>query len=221
MQQSWSRKELALLARTPLFQGIAEEWLRWAAESPDCFREHFDRETAIYSPKRFRRSLGVLLRGRARVTKGALVVSTLEEGDLFGAAALFNRRTDYETTITALCPFSVAFFPEPLVAALMARCPDFCANYIRYLSGRIHFLNRKIESLTAPGAAGKLARYLLEESGESGTAACTATELARRLDVGRASLYRAFEELEGAGVIRREGKRIVVLDRAGLEGWGS
>lgn len=217
MQPRWSGKELGLLAKTPLFQGLPEEELRWAAESPACFWEEFGRDEAIYSPKRFRRSLGVFLRGGARVTKGSLVVSALGRGDLFGAAALFNRREDYETTITALGPSLVAFFPEELVAALMARCPRFCANYIRYLSERIHFLNRKIEGLTAPGTTGKLSHYLLAECGEGGTASCNATELARRLDVSRASLYRAFEELEGAGAIRREGKRILILERGKLE----
>lgn len=217
MQPRWSGKELALLAQTPLFQGLPEDELRWAAESPACVWREFDRDETIYSPKRFTRSLGVFLKGGASVTKGNLLVSELGRGDLFGAAALFNRREGYETTITALRPSLVAFFPEKLVALLMARCPQFCANYIRYLSERIHFLNRKIESLTAPGSAGKLSRYLLEECGESGTASCNATELARRLDVSRASLYRAFEELEGAGAIRREGKKIAVLSRERLE----
>lgn len=35
--------------------------------------------------------------------------------------------------------------------------------------------------------------------------------------MSRASLYRAFEELEAAGAIRREGKRLLLLDREGLE----
>ena len=35
--------------------------------------------------------------------------------------------------------------------------------------------------------------------------------------MSRASLYRAFEELEGAGAIRRAGKTIVILDRGVLE----
>ena len=45
----------------------------------------------------------------------------------------------------------------------------------------------------------------------------TAMELARRLDVSRASLYRAFDALERTGAIRRTGKRIEVLSTAELE----
>lgn len=45
---------------------------------------------------------------------------------------------------------------------------------------------------------------------------CAATELAQRLDVSRASLYRAFEVLEGAGAIRRTGKLVQTADREAL-----
>ena len=156
----------------------------------------------------------VLLEGRARVTKGELVVSTLERGDLFGAAALYNRRTRYETTITALEDCAAAFFPQELVSRLMAESPAACANYIRYLSERIHFLSRKVEGLTAPSVTGKLARWLLETGRTEGR--CPATELSHRLDVSRASLYRAFEVLEGAGAIRRTGKLVQTADREAL-----
>ena len=215
MAEGWSREELSLLGATPLFQGASAETIRRAAEDSACRREDFPRETVIYSPESFRRCLGVLLRGRARVTKGALVVSTLEAGALFGAAALFPRRDRYETTITALTPCTVAFFPEALVAGLLDDCPPFRQSYIAYLSGRIHFLSRKVEGLTTPKVTGKLSRWLLESGRES--VSCPATELSRRLDVSRASLYRAFEEMERAGAIRRTGKTIVILDRRVLE----
>ena len=217
MATGWSRAELALLGETPLFRGAGEETVRRAAEDSACRREDFPRETVIYSPESFRRCLGVLLRGRARVTKGALVVSTLEAGALFGAAALFHRRERYESAITALRPCTAAFFPEEQVAALLSEDRTLSANYIRYLSERIHFLSRKVESLTAPGAVEKLASCLLESAGGSGTLSCPATELSRRLDLSRASLYRAFQALEEAGAIRREGKTIVILDRRALE----
>ena len=215
MAKGWSREELALLGRTPLFQGAEAEVVRRAAEDPACRRETFGREAVIYSPERFQRCLGVLLQGRARVTKGPLVVSVLEPGALFGAAALFHRRARYETTITALGPCAVAFFPEALVAGLLDDCPPFRRSYIAYLSERIHFLSRKVEALTASSVTGKLARWLLETGRTE--VSCPATELSRRLDVSRASLYRSFEELETAGAIRRTGKTIAILDRRVLE----
>ena len=217
MAEGWTQDALALLGQTPLFQRAGPAVVRQAAEAPACRREEFGREAVIYSPEHFQRCLGVLLQGRARVTKGALVVSVLEPGALFGAAALFHRRARYETTITALCPCTVAFFPEEQVIGLLSGDPLLCANYIRYLSERIHFLSRKLESLTAQGPAEKLACCLLESTGADGRLSCSATELSRRLDMSRATLYRAFQALEEAGAIRREGKTIVILDRRVLE----
>lgn len=188
MAEHWSGEQLAALARTELFREAPEDRLRRAAEDPGCLRERFAKGEVIYSPDRFRRCLGVFLAGRARVTKGALVMSTLERG---------------------------AFFTEELVAELLDDCPAFRRSYIAYLSERIHFLSRKVEGLTAPKVTGKLSRWLLESGREE--VSCPATELSRRLDVSRASLYRAFEELERAGAIRRAGKTIVILDRRVLE----
>lgn len=101
------------------------------------------------------------------------------------------------------------------MAALLSEDRTLSANYIRYLSERIHFLSRKVEGLAARRVTGKLARFLLEAGGEA--VSCPAAELARRLDVSRAALYRSFQELEEAGGIRREGKTIVILDRGVLE----
>ncbi len=99
---------------------------------------------------------------------------------------------------------------------LLGEEPLLRRNYLRYLSGRIRFLSGRLGALAQTGAEGKLARYLLS-SGEPSVHA-PATDLAKRLGLSRASLYRAFEALESAGLIRREGKTVFVLDRGGLEG---
>ena len=112
MEPVWSPGELELLGNTFLFRGVERAAVLRAASDPRCSRESFTRGAQIYSPRRFRRSLGVILAGRVRVTKGELVVSTLGPGELFGAAALFHDRPDYETTLTALSPCSAAFFPQ-------------------------------------------------------------------------------------------------------------
>ena len=42
-------------------------------------------------------------------------------------------------------------------------------------------------------------------------------QLSRRLDVSRASLYRAFEDLEREDLIRRQGKTILIPSLSALE----
>ena len=59
-------------------------------------------------------------------------------------------------------------------------------------------------------------RYLLA-NGQGGSVTCTASGLAQRLGISRASLYRAFEALEKSALIVRRGKTILIPDLAALE----
>lgn len=203
--------ELECMSQVFLFQPLEAGAVRALIEDDRCTLEVFVKGQSIYTPTAFRRSLALLLTGAAQVTKGGLSVSLLKAGELFGAAALFTDRGEYETTVTARAHTRILFFPQALMSQWMGEYPVVSKAYVLYLSERIHFLNRKLDELLAPGAAEKLSRYLLTQSGP---VECSATELARRLDVGRASLYRAFAELEAAGAIARQGKQILVLDQA-------
>lgn len=170
----------------------------------------------VYTPHRFRRCLGVLLQGRIRVSKDALVVSTLAAGDVFGAAALFTDSEGYATTLTALTDCELVLLPQENVARLLRESPEFAENYVRYLSGRIQFLSARLDAVSAGSAERKLAQYLLSAAGETDCVSMSATQLSARIGVGRATLYRAFETLERDGVIRREGKHIHILCREKL-----
>ena len=101
----------------------------------------------------------------------------------------------------------------------MARFPAVGYNYVAYLSQRIWFLNEKIDALAAGSAEGKLAQYLLTHSrGGWMEWDCSATGLAKRLGVSRASLYRALDTLTASGAIRREAAGIRLLDEKRLNG---
>jgi CRP-like cAMP-binding protein len=207
-----TRKEISLLAHSPLFQGVEEEILLHLAELEGASLVRFD-AGVVYSPRHFRRSLGVVLSGQLQVTKGSLAVSTLEAGDLFGAAALYSDEPEFASTITAKGPSRCLMLEQALVDRLLAEQGRIRENYLCYLTGRIRFLSGRLQALAQPGVEGKLARYLMAGGGSS----CPATELCQRLGVSRASLYRAFAALEDSGLIRRTGKTITVLDPVGLE----
>ena len=217
MAGALSQEERELLDRSPFFRGAEPELLDRVLSLPQVTVEDFSPEQTVYQPHRFRRCLGFLLSGQVQVTNGTLSVSLLEAGELFGAAALYNDLPDYATTLTARTPCRILFLPQEEVDRLLGEEPLLLRNYLRYLSGRIRFLSGRLPAVTQTGAEGKLARYLLS-SGEDAPIRTSATDLARRLGLSRASLYRAFDALEGAGLIRREGKTVCILDRSGLEG---
>lgn len=201
-----------LLLRCPLFQACPEALVRDVLARSGCSVEDFSSGAEIYRPDRFRRCLGLLLSGRVLVTKGSLTVSTLEPGDLFGAAALYNDSPDYATTLTAQGICRCLLLDRLLGEEALLR-----RNYLTYLTGRIRFLNARLGSLAVGDTEGRVVRYLLS-SLSYGVVECSASGLARQLGISRASVYRAFQDLEQAGLIRREGRAILVPDPAALEG---
>ena len=205
--------EVTLPRGHPLFGRVDEALWSRTLEGSDLLR--VEKGALVYGPKRFRRCLGVVLRGRVQVRRESLLMSTLSAGDVFGAAALFTDGGDYPMTLTALTQCEALLIPEESVRRLLRECGPFAEDYAAYLSGRIRFLSQRLEAVSSPSAEGKLARCLLDSGGDSLT--LPAAALCRRLGVGRATLYRAFETLEDAGAIAREGKTIRVLRREALE----
>ena len=225
--KTYPDRDFRLLASLFLFSGCQESLVREALEHPLCKRMCFEKGAVIYSKDSFFRSIGLVLSGKAKALKHSadgteVVMQLFEPGTAFGAAALFHEEERYSSTILAVQKTEVLFLPQELLTQLFARERRVALNYIVYLSGRIAYLNRRIDSFTAGNAADKLATYLLELSRSSQDPAvillpCSLSQLAERLNLGRASLYRALEELENRGALKRQGKTILLLNMALLQ----
>lgn len=139
-------------------------------------------------------------------------MSTLQSGSLFGAAALFNSQGEYVTQITAIEHSRILFLPQRLIKRMIEREPEIAENYIRYLSERILFLNRKIYFLTAGTAEQRLASFLLDNlsEGEYSEMPMPMHRLADALNMSRASLYRAFDLLIESGAVSKQGKLVCI-----------
>lgn len=209
--------ETELVSKTELFRGSPPSVLTRILAVSDCTATEYEKNEVVYDKTNFYRSLGIVLEGRLRVTKEnadkrPIVMSTLQRGAMFGAAALFNSEPEYATKITAIERSRVLFLPQRLVKRMIEREPDIAENYIRYLSERILFLNRKIYFLTAGTAEQRLAGFLLDNLavGEFSEMPMTMHRLADALNMSRASLYRAFDELTASGAVSKQGKLVCI-----------
>ena len=198
----------SMLKNNRIFQSVNESRLEELVDGAQI--KTFRRGNELLSPGRGGRTMGMIITGSAAVNKGRAVISTLVSGDIFGAVTLFSDEPSPATTVTARVECSAVFFKKDAIAQLIESEPGAAVGFAAYLSARIRFLTRRIEALTAGDSASKLLSYLLEreQDGEVDIQSCA--ELARRLDVGRASLYRALDNLETNGDIRREGKKIFI-----------
>ncbi|CCX71528.1 cyclic nucleotide-binding domain protein [Firmicutes bacterium CAG:555] len=209
--------ETELVSKTELFRGSPPSVLTRILAVSDCTAAEYEKNEVVYDKTNFYRSLGIVLEGRLRVTKEnadkrPIVMSTLQRGAMFGAAALFNSEPEYATKITAIERSRVLFLPQRLIKRMIEREPDIAENYIRYLSERILFLNRKIYFLTAGTAEQRLAGFLLDNLavGEFSEMPMTMHRLADALNMSRASLYRAFDELTASGAVSKQGKLVCI-----------
>ncbi len=209
--------ETELVLKTELFRGSPPGVLTRILAVSDCTAAAYEKNEVVYDKTNFSRSLGIVLEGRLRVTKEnadkrSIVMSTLQRGAMFGAAALFNSEPEYATKITAIEHSRVLFLPQRLIKRMIEREPEIAENYIRYLSERILFLNRKIYFLTAGTAEQRLAGFLLDNLavGEFSEMPMPMHRLADALNMSRASLYRAFDELTASGAVSKQGKLICI-----------
>ncbi len=202
---------MTLLRRHFLFQG-AEELL---SDALALGVKAFPRGETVCGPDTAERTLGIVLEGRAEavsLTREQTVLAAFRPGDTFGAAALFGGG-GYVSLVRAVTGCTVLLLPEEHLRQWFARCPRMAANYIAFLSDRVRFLNGKIAIFTQEGARQRLYRWLRGNCDEAGRLPerLSMTKLAGALSMGRTSLYRAMEELESAGLIVRDGKRIEVI----------
>lgn len=138
-------------------------------------------------------------------------------GEIFGAASLFSSVSHY-TKVYAECESRIIFLDKDIICKLFQYSPAVSINYIKFLSDKVAFLNRKVTAFTAGTAETKLAMFLYGNMNDSGAVIMqtSMTSLAEQLGIGRASLYRAIDSLANMGISNYNGKMFKILDSDAL-----
>lgn len=166
----------------------------------------------------FVRCLILIINGKAAVYKTGLdgkrtLINSFSSGDVFGMATLFYEQAEYPSEIIAEANLRLAVLKKSAVEKAILENPDFAKAYITLLSEKIHFLNKKLSAFSEGEACEKLMRWILSTAGEKSEfiIPCSLSRLSVMLNIGRASVYRAFDSLEEQGRIKKDGKKIVIL----------
>ena len=174
----------------------------------------FARGESIYAPDDYPKALGVVLQGRAEAVaarRDSAVLNAFGPGAVFGAASLFGGKA-YVARVRAAADCRVQFLPEDTLRAWFLAEPQMALNYMAFLTDRVRFLNGRIAVYTCEGASGKLYGWLCANGdGDGALPKLSMTKLAATLNMGRTSLYRAFDELEKQNLlVRKDGKVRVI-----------
>ena len=167
------------------------------------------------------RAVGILLSGRGVIyssDKGRqTLLRFISPGDAVGVAGLFaDKAPDTRIYACGDGKSEMFFIGRNAFEQLMDAENDgiFRINLIRFLSDRVTFLNSKIDFVTGGSAERRLALFITNSPVDSSgcvSLGMSMTALAHALDIGRASLYRAFDALTEDGAISRDGKTVRIL----------
>ncbi len=215
-----TRKTLDALCSTKLFMGVSAKTLSSLLEAQEKTIVTYKKGDIIYSPEKYEQNMGFIIKGAVNVIKPATNVNmnTLKKGDFFGAASLYSQKDTYIARLVAATETKVLFIEKETVGVLMLREQAMSMNFITYLTDRIYFLHGKIDAFTGGTAESRLAAYLVETFGGYKTMQLKIpyTKLAVSLNIGRASLYRAFDTFIDGGIIEKDGKFIRLLNEEKL-----
>ena len=216
-----SDKLVNKLLKLDIFSSLSPRLLKSVLSCDETEIVDYKRGETIYSSECFRFSVGFIIRGGAKVLKSenGVIISKLSDNSLFGCAALFSGQDHFVNEIIATKDTRVFYIDKSVIVKLMQLDTTFPVSYIRYLSDRILFLNKRIVNFTGGSAESRLANYLLSCFADYKTYELdrSMSQLAVSLDIGRASLYRAFDALESGGAVERDGKYIRLVDKDRLK----
>ena len=161
-------------------------------------------------------SVGMIVSGRVEVYSVALdgkdvQLNALTAGECFGVCNLLAD-TELETVLRCGEETEVLYIPKAVLLACMERDAGLAMR-------KLQFLLRRIELLTMQSCRGRLIAHLLERQDEKGVVrlAGSREDLARRLGMSRAALFRELSVLQSMGAVSVDGNSITVEDRPLLE----
>ncbi len=147
-----------------------------------------------------------------------VLLKTMGAGSFFGVANLYATDTPFPSTVRAKKQTKVLMIKPEAFINMLTNEPILMSNYLEFLSKKIIYLNKKISSYTAKNTESKVAYFLCENEIDGAVSTdMSFSDIAVMLDIGRASLYRAFDKFERENIIKRNGKTITVLNEEKLK----
>ena len=212
---NFSEKDFQKAVGTQLFHGIDLPLAKRVLQEHGCGAKEFEAGEIIFSPEYKEKMAGILLSGKAVVNtpdpSKKMLLRFLGAGEPFGIAGLFSD-APYVSVIRAHEHCRVFLLKESAVRELLESDTAFLYQYLEFLSGRIRYLNRKIGYLTAGCAERRLALYLYSLGKKEFRLTDSISALSDLLNLGRASLYRAFERLTEDGFLQKNGREFILHD---------
>ncbi len=217
-----SLERLEALRTTELFGRLPESIL-WTLVASSTIRS-LTRGEIFYSEQEEASALYVVVRGQLRsirmnVEGREQVLSTEPPGAILAAVALFGEEK-FDSTMIADTPSQVLAIGRNKMLDLCRKYPELLWNLARMLAQKARSLAELVETLALRQVDQRVAQYLLticQQRGIGHRRTCLVeltlnrSEIAGRVGSTREVVSRAFTQLEKAGLIQMQGRRLVTI----------
>lgn len=209
-----------MLRTLPLFAGVPEEQLAALADAARV-RAYAAGEFIVGEDEE-PRGFFVVVAGRVKLFKMSpegreQTVYAFGAGEPFCLCSVFEGER-FPANAAALEPSRVLVVPPEAFERVARAEPSLLFNILLVLSRRLKEAMSLVESLSLKEVPQRVAAYLLQAPRGGGVVDLPVThrELAKIVGTTPESLSRSLKRMAGQGLVAVDGRRITVLDEAGL-----
>ena len=215
-------KYIPRLSEHPIFRGIDTSVISKYLSEDSVYIRSYSPSSTIISPEYKDLPVYVIASGTVEIISPAadhkVLLKTSGAGSIFGVANLYADNDGFPSIVSAKTDVEALIINRNAFKTMLQSEADIMNNYLVFINKKVIYLNKKIASYTVGNNEKKLAYFLYEnEIHGTVTVDMSISDIAVMLDMGRASLYRAFDKLEDDGLIKRCGRNIEILNKEKLK----
>ena len=211
-----------ILKTVPIFSLFSDHEL--AALFPAVQHRSYPRHAFMLRAGEHSDALYIILSGRAKVViddgEGREVtLSTIGASEFFGEMSLIDDKPR-SASVEALEPCEVLYISKAAFMACLKDNFDAAMLILKSVVGRLREADRKIASLALMDVHGRVARLLMDLAREIDGVWVVDTgseEMARMVGASREMVSRVLKDMRDGQLIRRDKRKIIVLDRASMD----
>ena len=210
-----------ILKTVPLFSLFSDHQL--AALFPAIQHRSYPRHSYMLRAGERTDALYIILSGRAKIVIDdgdgrEVTLTTLGPSEFFGEMSLIDDKPR-SASVEAIEACEVLYISKIAFMGVLKDNFEVAMLMLRSVVGRLREADRKIASLALMDVHGRVARLIMDLAHESNGNWIVDTgseEMARMVGASREMVSRVLKEMRDGGLIRRDKRKIVVLDRSSM-----
>lgn len=214
------------LKENEFFRGLTIDEIRKLISSIPYSLKAYKKGEIIANEEDECTSLGFVLDGTVEIQRiylsgKQIILKRLSNGDVFGEALVFSKKSNYPSTVMAFSECNILYINRSDILKLCTMDERVLGNFMSALSNKIFMLNSKIKSIAFKSIKHKVINYILEQVKLQRSKTIklkeSKEEIAAAMGIPRPSLSRELMNLRDLNYIEFDRNIITILNIEELE----